>query len=96
MRILDKDYEVRYNLRSMLVFEQITDKPFEVKTLLDTYILFYSCLVSVKTNPSLDFDNFIDWCSNHPETIEEFKDLISDENKKRELVDKKKVMEENN
>ena len=33
MEILGKNYEFKYSLRSMFVWEEITGKPFEVKTL---------------------------------------------------------------
>lgn len=89
MKILDKDFEMKYNLRSMFLFEQITEKPFQVNTLMDEYILFYSCLVSVTTNPPLEFDEFIDYCNEHPEAFEEFGQFMDAENKKRELLKKK-------
>ena len=51
MEILGKNYEFKYSLRSMFVWEEITGKPFEVKTLLDTYILAYACIISNPDNP---------------------------------------------
>lgn len=89
--INDKSYEFKYSLRSMFVFEEIADKPFEVKTLLDTYIFAYSCLVSNQDNPSLEFDEFIDWCDTHTEVIEEFNRFMDEESKKRTNPGKKKV-----
>lgn len=96
MKILDKDYVVRYNLRSMFVFEQITEKAFEVKTMMDEYILLYSCIVSVKDNPSLDFEEFIDYCSDHPEVLTEFSEYMQREAEKRQTESKKKVRKKKN
>lgn len=95
MKINDVDYKVCYNLRSMFLFEQIADKPFELKGLFDLYLFLYSCIVSVKDNKELDFDSFIDYCNDHPEVMEEFQHIMEKESKKRDLVGKKKVMEEN-
>ena len=90
--INDKSYEFKYSLRSMFVFEEIADKPFEVKTLLDSYIFAYACLVSNQDNPSLEFDAFIDWCDKYPEVMDEFNKFMADEMKRREsLSGKKKV-----
>lgn len=90
--INDKSYEFKYSLRSMFVFEEIADKPFEVKTLLDSYIFAYSCLVSNQDNPSLEFDAFIDWCDKYPEVMDEFNKFMADEMKRRgSLSGKKKV-----
>ena len=89
--INEKSYEFKYSLRSMFVFEEIADKPFEIKTLLDTYIFAYACIVSNKDNPSLEFNEFIDWCDTNPGVMEEFNVWMSEEMKKRELLGKKKV-----
>ena len=99
MEINGKKYNLKYSLRSMFAFEEITGKPFEVKTLLDTYILAYACIISNPENPSLEFNDFINYCDEHPEVIEEFNKFMSDEMKKRELlkkkVTKKKTQEKN-
>ena len=97
MEILEKNYEFKYSLRSMFVGEEIRGKPFEVKTLLDTYIMAYACIIENQDNPSLEFNDFINYCDEHPEVIEEFNKFMSDEMKKRELlkknVTKKKTQE---
>ena len=89
MEILGKNYEFKYSLRSCFVFEEITGKPFEVKTLFDTYILAYACIVVNPENPSLDFNEFLDACDENPGIIEEFNKFISNEMKKRESLKKK-------
>lgn len=94
MEINGKNYELTYGLRPMFVFEEMTGKPFEVNTLLDTYIFCYSCIISNKDNPSLDFNEFIDYCDNHPEVMVEFNEFVSSEVKKRDFGDKKKVTRE--
>ena len=89
--INEKSYEFKYSLRSMFVFEEIANKPFEIKTLLDNYIFAYSCLVANPDNPSLEFDTFIDWCDKYPEVMEVFNKFIDEEMKKRTDTGKKKV-----
>ena len=89
MEILVKNYEFKYSLRSMFVWEEITGKPFEVKTLLDTYILAYACIISNPENPSLEFNDFINYADEHPEVMEEFNKFMSDELHRRELLKKK-------
>lgn len=89
MEILGKNYEFKYSLRSCFVFEEITGKPFEVKTLFDTYILAYTCIVVNTDNPPLDFNEFLDACDENPGIIEEFNKFMADEMKKRESLKKK-------
>lgn len=91
MRILDQDFKLKYGLRAMFMFEQITERPFKIETMLDEYILLYSCLISVKDNPSLDFNEFIDYCDEHPELLTEFNEYMQKEASERELLGKKKV-----
>lgn len=92
MEILGKNYEFKYSLRSMFVWEEITGKSFEVKTLLDTYILAYACIISNPDNPSLEFNDFINYADEHPEVMDDFNKFMSDELNRRELL-KKKVTE---
>lgn len=95
MEINGKNYDLVYGLRPMFVFEEMTGKPFEIKTLMDTYIFCYACIISNKNNPKLEFDEFIDACDENPGLISEFNEFMSDELKKREVLgDKKKVTKE--
>jgi len=91
MEINGKKYNLKYSLRSMFAFEEITGKAFEVKTLLDTYILAYACIISNPENPSLEFNEFIDACDENPGIIEEFNKFIDSEMKRRNAFNKKKV-----
>ena len=92
MEINGKKYNLKYSLRSMFAFEEITGKAFEVKTLLDTYILAYACIIANPDNPSLEFNDFINYCDEHADVIEDFNKFMSDELNRRELL-KKKVTE---
>lgn len=91
IEINGKSYEFKYSLRSMFIFEEVADKPFEVKTLLDTYIFLYSCIVANQDNPSLEFSELIDYADGHPEVMDEFNRFMDEESKKRTITGKKKV-----
>ena len=49
------DYKIKYTIRALFIMEQITGKPFQVTTLLDNYIFFYSMILA--NNP----DNILNW-----------------------------------
>lgn len=93
MKILDKEFTPKYGLRAMFIWESMTDKPFEISTLLDTYVFCYACLIANKDNPALDFNEFIDYCDGHPEVINWFNEYMTLESKKRSATteSKKKV-----
>lgn len=92
MEINGKNYELKYSLRSMFIWEEMVGKPFEIKTLFDTYCFCFSCIIANPDNPSLDFTDFIDWCDEHPEVMVEFNTFLENETKLRnQSEDKKKV-----
>ena len=77
----------------MFIFETITGNVFNIKTIFDEYVYFYSCLMADMNNPPLDFDAFIEYCDEHPELLKEFDDALLKESKRKELLstDKKKA-----
>lgn len=91
MEILGKEYQLSFGLRSMFIFESITGEAFNIKTIFDEYVYFYACLMSVSSNPELDFDDFIAYCDEHPELLKEFDEaLIAESKRKSSLTNKDK------
>ena len=90
MEIKGKNYVLKYGLRSMFVFESITDKPFSISTMMDTYVFLYSCILANSDNPAIDFDELIDACDENPGIIEEFNNFVAEEIKKRDAIKSKK------
>ena len=88
--INEKSYEFKYSLRAMFMWESIMEKPFEINTLMDTYVFCYSCLVSNQDNPELDFNTFLNACDADPSIIEEFNQYMTKEMKAREVMQPKK------
>ena len=64
--INNKEYKVKYTIRALFVFEQITGKAFEIKTLLDNYIFFYSMIIANNPDNVLDWNEFIDALDSDP------------------------------
>lgn len=97
MKINGKNYNLKYSLRSMFIWENICEKPFQINTMMDTYLFFYSCILADESNPKLDFDELINACDENPFLMTEFNDFMAEEMEKRNLLggDKKKVVEEN-
>lgn len=94
MIILGKEYNLKFGLRSMFIYESITGKTFNITTVFDEYVYFYSCLMADTNNPALEFDEFINYCDEHPELLKEFDAALLAESKRREMLtsnDKKKA-----
>lgn len=84
--INNKDYKVKYTLRALFIFEQITKKPFEVKTLLDNYVFFYSLILANNPDDILEWNDFIDALDNDPKIFKQINDLVNSSMKIEDLI----------
>lgn len=89
MEILGKEYNLKFGLRSMFIFESITGGAFNINTIFDEYVYFYSCLIADTNNPPLDFDDFIAYCDEHPELLKEFDKTLLEESKRKNMLSEK-------
>lgn len=58
------EYEVKNNMKAMLVYEGITEKPFEIKNLTDFCTFCYAMVYSNNTENVPEFDEFLEWFDN--------------------------------
>ncbi len=95
--INNQAYTIKYTLRAIFLFEKISDKVFELKSLLDHYIFFYSLLLaSNKDKFNLTFDEFIEQCDNEPELFNSYLKFITNHyNIQEQLSNNEDVKEEN-
>ena len=89
IKINKYDYKIKYTIRSLFIFEQITGKSFKIETLLDNYIFFYSIILANNPDHLLDWDEFLDSLDSDPTLYEKINDLINTEQSKNELFNKK-------
>ena len=82
IKINGEQYRVKYTIRALFIFEQITGKPFGIKTLLDNYIFFYSMLLANNPDKVLDWDNFLDALDGDRELLAQLTNLVDDSQKK--------------
>lgn len=83
----NKVYKVKYTIRALFIFEQITGKSFKLETLLDNYVFYYSIILANNPDNIIDWDEFIDALDNNPKKLEEFGKVLSDEEKKDKLFE---------
>lgn len=82
-----KQYRVKYTIRALFIFEQITGKPFEIKTLLDNYIFFYSMILANNPDNVLDWDVFLDALDSDKELMTQLTKLVDDYQKKDSIFE---------
>lgn len=82
--INNKEYKIKYTIRALFIFEQITNKPFGITTLLDNYVFFYSLLLA-NNEDVLEWDEFIDALDNNPSLLQELSEIVAQQQKKDKL-----------
>lgn len=79
-----KEYKIKYTIRALFIFEQITKKAFAISTLLDNYVFFYSLLLA-NNDDVLDWDEFIDALDNDPNLLQELTKIVAQQQKNDKL-----------
>lgn len=85
IKINDKEYKVKYTIRALFYWEQITGKPFAINTLLDNYLFFYCMILANNPDNVLDWDQFLNAIDNDPTLFSQINSTVEDSQKKDEL-----------
>ena len=70
--INDKDIELKYTLRSMMMYENITGKTFAPEGVSDILTFVYCVVVASAKNYELQFDDFLDLIDENQDKLNEF------------------------
>ena len=70
--INDKDIELKYTLRSMMMYENITGKTFAPEGVSDILTFVYCVVVASAKNYELEFDDFLDLIDENQDKLNEF------------------------
>ena len=76
--IRDNTYKVKYSIRALFVFEEITGKPFKLEKVLDFYILFYAMILANNPESNLLFNDFIDACDEDASLFASFQNYLNE------------------
>lgn len=100
IKIDNQEYILKYTVRALFAYEQITGASFTPDKLLNEYTLLYAILIANNTNFRLTFEEFIDKCDEDQSIFIEFrkwfldvlrqKALLQTESEELELDNKKK------
>lgn len=90
IKIKGKNYNIKYTIRALFIFEAITGKPFSVDTLLDHYIFFYSMILANNQDKAeiLSWDDFIEALDADPNLFGKINEAVEQQQKKDELFNK--------
>ena len=70
--INEKTISLKYSLRAMMMFENITEGTLTPSSLTDVITFFYCVVLASSMDYSLEMEQFIDWLDEHPDTLNEF------------------------
>lgn len=85
IEINGKNYKLKYTIRSLFIFEQITGKSFKIENLLDNYLFFYSMILANNKDDVLSWDDYINAMDEDPELFKRMSDIIEEQQKKDNL-----------
>lgn len=89
-----KDYKVKYTIRALFIFEQITGKAFKLETMLDSYIFYYSMILANNKDQVLQWEEFLDALDENPKLLQDMEKVMKEEDGKNSLFNDNK--EDNN
>lgn len=87
--IKGREIELKYSIRALLIFENITGESFKGDTLEQMVTLFYSIVLSSTKDFTINFDEFLDEIDNNPELLKQYTEWLLDMNKVQDLIKKK-------
>jgi len=95
VKINGQDFKVKYTIRALFIFEQITKKTFKIDSLMDNYIFFFSILLANNPDNKLSWDEFCDALDADPSIFVKMSEIIVEEQKKQEVFMSEEEKEDN-
>ncbi len=68
----EKEYELKYSFRALMIYENITQKSFQPTTLTDIITFFYSVVLASAKGDIIDYNEFIDWLDDNTTELNNF------------------------
>lgn len=85
MIINNIDYKLKYTLRALFIYEQITGKVFKMETITDEYIFFYCILLANNPDMNLTFEELIEAIDEDMNIMLEFQSFLKKEIEKQQM-----------
>ena len=85
IEINGKNYKLKYTIRSLFIWEQITGKSFKIEKMLDNYLFFYSMILANNPDEILEWDDYLNAMDEDPTLLKRMSDIIEEQQKKDNL-----------
>lgn len=87
IKINGEEYVIKYTIRALFMWEQITGKPFKISTLLDNYIFFYCMLLANNKDKVLDWDSYLDALDNDTTLFAQMTEIVNKAEEEKKVFD---------
>ena len=81
-----KEYKIKYGIRSMLIQEQITQKPFSLDNMNEQLVFLYSCLLAADNELTMTYEEFLDAVDEDMSIIIRFGQYLAEQQKKESNI----------
>ena len=75
--IKGNEYNVKYTIRAMFLFEKISNKTFSLESIMDWYVLYYCIIIASNKESTMTFDDFIDACDEDTSIATKMQEYLS-------------------
>lgn len=79
IKIEDREVELRYSFRALMLYENIQKKSFAPETTTDVLVFMFCCILGSAKDIHLDFNTFLDMLDENPNLVIEFSNWLTDE-----------------
>lgn len=87
IKINGEEYVIKYTIRALFMWEQITGKPFKISTLLDNYIFFYCMLLANNKDKVLGWDTYLDALDNDTTLFGQMTEIVNKAEEEKKVFD---------
>lgn len=75
--IYNKEINLRYSFRAMMIYEKITGTSFNPKGITEIMIYFYSTILASDKDIALTFEDFMNWIDENPTVLNDFSSWLT-------------------
>lgn len=86
IKIEDKEVELKYSFRSLMLYENIQKKSFAPESTTDVLVFMFCVILGSDKDIKLDFNTFLDMVDDNPQLVVEFGDWLTKEINKQNML----------
>lgn len=79
IKIQDREVDLKYSFRALMLYENIQKKSFKPETTTDVLVFMYCVIMGSDKDIKLEFNDFLDMVDENPVLVSEFADWLTSE-----------------